>query len=552
MNPTLAHNQPQPIDVPQPLRKLRYLIAYAAHNDAKRNRMERRFAKIRENGYDVEGFCVAVPSHNPQWSFEQLDKAWRNKLPHLMDMYDRLESRLRSKDVFILMAGPMIHPDFFPRISTYNVYFSSEESEATETSTRVTASCFDYCFTRHPALVDFFRSWGCAKVTSLCAPVDPEFCLPEFAVGSMSARKKDLDTLLFGEMGFGGGEHSLVAERLIREFPRTYVHGRGWPDGFTTSQELRGTCERARVGWWLGNTTGLAGRRETTLPAFGILQLCDNRTKAGMIFNMGEEAVGFDTPEECIDKTRYYLAHAAEREEIAWRGWMRAVTDYNEVRDWQRTLAAIGETAIRKLRLDKQPARFTLPTGPVKLHIGCGMEHWKGYVNIDRDASASPDIQADARDIHKFVTAGTVQEAVMIHCLNYMTLWEAREFFRNMFKLMAPGGVLVIETPDVERLLEKIRGNARRDLGEHVEGVRGFHAFGLDNLNEQRPYTPNSFSWTSWHLEDELRQAGFEARTVAAQTHCAWRDMRIEARKSPHAAADWSGAHRANASQAIK
>jgi hypothetical protein len=61
------------------------------------------------------------------------------------------------------------------------------------------------------------------------------------------------------------------------------------------------------------------------------MQICDNKSHLGAVYELGKEIVGFDTVEECIDLCRYYLAHDRERREIAANGWRRALRDYNEV-----------------------------------------------------------------------------------------------------------------------------------------------------------------------------------------------------------------------------
>jgi hypothetical protein len=46
---------------------------------------------------------------------------------------------------------------------------------------------------------------------------------------------------------------------------------------------------------------------------------------------LGKEVIGYDSMDEAIELTRYYLDREEERREIAVAGWRRTLRDYNEV-----------------------------------------------------------------------------------------------------------------------------------------------------------------------------------------------------------------------------
>jgi len=161
------------------------------------------------------------------------------------------------------------------------------------------------------------------------------------------------------------------------------------------------------------------------------------------------------------------------------------------------------------------------------------MEYWTGYVNVDSDPTVRADLRIDFNRIHEHFRPGTVTEVVMIHSLNYLSLWQARDVFAILHGLLAPGGRLVFETVNLESAARKILENEGKDLGEYLEGVRALHAFGKVHHDNRKSYVPNSFSWTPWHLKLELEHAGFrEVRILPATSHVAWRDMRVEAVKA--------------------
>ncbi len=175
--------------------------------------------------------------------------------------------------------------------------------------------------------------------------------------------------------------------------------------------------------------------------------------------------------------------------------------------------------------------RLVPTSAPVRLHLGCGADRWEGWVNVDRDPSARADLQLDLSDVERSFAPGSVAEVAMIHSLNYLSHPQACRLFASLHRLLEPGGTLAIETVDVEQAARKLLESAGRER-DHVDGVRAFHAFGWDDLEARRPYAPNRFGWSAWHLERELRAAGFDdVEQQPAQTHVAWRDMRLVARK---------------------
>lgn len=65
------------------------------------------------------------------------------------------------------------------------------------------------------------------------------------------------------------------------------------------------------------------------------------------LFAPGDEIALFVSPEDLVEKTRYYLKHADERETIAQRGHERALRDHTMVRRLQEILTRMGLTDIQ-------------------------------------------------------------------------------------------------------------------------------------------------------------------------------------------------------------
>jgi hypothetical protein len=184
-----------------------------------------------------------------------------------------------------------------------------------------------------------------------------------------------------------------------------------------------------------------------------------------------------------------------------------------------------------RLRRRKPPAASD---DAIRLHLGCGADYWDGYINVDSSATARCDLQLDFRQIAQRYAPGSIREIAMMHSLSYLRLWEARDFLADLYRLLEPGGRLVLELPDLAKCAKRALETDGARMADYLEAVRGLYAFDMEQIKRREPFTPYAFGWSAAHLRSELENIGFSAITVGEpQTHGrrVWRDTRIEATK---------------------
>jgi spore maturation protein CgeB len=73
---------------------------------------------------------------------------------------------------------------------------------------------------------------------------------------------------------------------------------------------------------------GVGNCRLFDLPANGVLQLSDGDEYLDRFYRVGEEVVSFGTPEDLVEKIRFFLEHDVERQRIARAGFRRTMKDH--------------------------------------------------------------------------------------------------------------------------------------------------------------------------------------------------------------------------------
>ncbi|MCP4895417.1 MAG: methyltransferase domain-containing protein [bacterium] len=187
---------------------------------------------------------------------------------------------------------------------------------------------------------------------------------------------------------------------------------------------------------------------------------------------------------------------------------------------------------------DQQPLREVVEKrgkGEVKLHLGCGGERWRDFINVDlfphdpRMADSSrrgciADVLGDLRDLG--LPDESVDEIFTSHTFEHFTRWEGVAILADWFRMLKPGGRLHIETPDFWRcvlwLFHVSRTN--RKLAKQM-----FYGNQWDGLE----YETHRYLWNARELKQTLVNAGFSTVQVDHKTltHHPGRDMKAIAVK---------------------
>lgn len=304
---------------------------------------------MRSVGYDVR--LVDSTEYLPSpLTFPQLDRAWKRNDVQLIRFYDALAPALDWCDIFVHYNGANIHPRWLEAFSCIKVYHCADDPEASDGLSRPVAAHYDLCAISNVACLDMYRQWGCKRV--MFWPLGSSFVDDEWQESNPNTSGRDVPVVFVGSMygvpsmriigrALGLYKRRRFMERLERGIPELVAYGEGWRRGFLAEGGLAPLYRKSRVGINVHNGLGPVNFRLYDLPAFGILQICDNKETLGHVFRVDEEIVGFATPEECVELVRYYLGRPQQACEIAAAGHDRFRRDYATEPLWRTLLSAV-------------------------------------------------------------------------------------------------------------------------------------------------------------------------------------------------------------------
>jgi predicted SAM-dependent methyltransferase len=159
------------------------------------------------------------------------------------------------------------------------------------------------------------------------------------------------------------------------------------------------------------------------------------------------------------------------------------------------------------------------PDGNVKLHLGCGKNHFDGYINIDLRQTSATDLECDISKL-PFDDA-SVQLIETYHVIEHLPRHDVPKALDEWHRVLVEDGQLIIECPDFDgAVMEYIDGNESR-----IDNIFGLQRFEGDT---------HLFGYNLKRLRDLLERAGFkEIKGREPQDyHCELEPcLRVEARK---------------------
>jgi SAM-dependent methyltransferase len=114
----------------------------------------------------------------------------------------------------------------------------------------------------------------------------------------------------------------------------------------------------------------------------------------------------------------------------------------------------------------------------VKLNLGCGDKVLPGYVNVDvaeSRAGKRPDLLCD---LHRLATFedNSVDEILSVHVVEHFWRWEVVDVLKEWVRVLKPGGLMVLECPNLKSACETFLSNPEFHAGR-PEGQRTMWVF---------------------------------------------------------------------------
>lgn len=163
----------------------------------------------------------------------------------------------------------------------------------------------------------------------------------------------------------------------------------------------------------------------------------------------------------------------------------------------------------------------------MKLNVGCGKRLLSGYLNVDAVARPGVDKVCPAHAIP--LPDKCASEVLAVHVVEHVYPWEVPQLLAEWARLLAPGGRLFLEMPDVLKAARNLAEGLR--IGKHPDQAHMWAIYGDDTLRD--PWMMHKSGWWFARLKPLVEQAGFtnvvERDTVFHPAGRVVRDFRLEA-----------------------
>jgi predicted SAM-dependent methyltransferase len=156
--------------------------------------------------------------------------------------------------------------------------------------------------------------------------------------------------------------------------------------------------------------------------------------------------------------------------------------------------------------------------GKIKINLGSG--HWKleGWVNVDLDLDSRPDVGANLSGGLPFSDGA----AYLMHTedfIDQLELEDAADFLRECHRVLAPGGVLRVLTPDMNKLSHLYLNDPEqlKTMWRSYVGVPLALGTAGEIFNMGMRFAGHTFLYDQETFKALAARCGFEARKVEYQ-----------------------------------
>ena len=158
----------------------------------------------------------------------------------------------------------------------------------------------------------------------------------------------------------------------------------------------------------------------------------------------------------------------------------------------------------------------------LKLNVGCGGRRIVGYTGVDAVERPAADVVAPANKLP--FEDQSAEEVMAIHVVEHILPWEVPETLNEWFRVLKPGGKLVLEMPDIIKCCQNIIDGVMKG-GKHPDQLGYWGAYGDPRFKD--PWMLHRWGWCFKTLSPLVQDAGFrKVKEYQTQFHPAGRDCR--------------------------
>lgn len=130
--------------------------------------------------------------------------------------------------------------------------------------------------------------------------------------------------------------------------------------------------------------------------------------------------------------------------------------------------------------------RLRRADGTLRLHLGCGHRRLEGFLNVDMKLTNATDFVSDITALG--CPASSVDRIETYHVIEHIPHPEVTRALREWYRVLRPGGTLVLECPDfdegVRQYLAGDEGRLTSIYGlQRYEGDTHFFGYNLERLS---------------------------------------------------------------------
>jgi hypothetical protein len=138
----------------------------------------------------------------------------------------------------------------------------------------------------------------------------------------------------------------------------------------------------------------------------------------------------------------------------------------------------------------------------MKLNIGCGYNRLEGWLNTDNSPDSAADELMEAHDLR--LAGASAEEIKALQLVEHLGFFKAKYFLSECWRVLAPGGTLTVETPDIEKTFSVFLAGDAAVREAALGWVYGPETAGMGH----------AYCFPKELLAELLAEAGFETRAV--------------------------------------